>query len=279
MHLAQQVASARGHPVGGGVGCPDQRRRDGGLGVVQPVGGLAKQAARQRIDAHQLAPERHQVEVGLQDLVFAPRAFQLARGEHLPDFLAPAAPARAQPQLVVDQAGELHGDGGGAACVLVPQPAPGGRRGGRPVDAGVFVEAPVFAQQQGLAQGDRHVFQTHPFALAPLRVAAQALQQFAMAVEHAGLRAGLTGAHRLEAGQRGEGTAAGQRQGRAQHGRLPAAPWPQGAASTRMRALGASPNTSGAYMASTRVGGTAKSPTLFRRRVYCTCSAPLGTWR
>ena len=39
------------------------------------------------------------------------------------------------------------------------------------------------------------------------------------------------------------------------------------AASTFTRAFGVSPNISGAYSASTRLGGKAKSPTLFRRTV------------
>ena len=50
------------------------------------------------------------------------------------------------------------------------------------------------------------------------------------------------------------------------------------AASTFTRAFGASPNISGAYIASTRVGGSAKSPTLFRRTVYSIFTTPLGRY-
>ena len=45
---------------------------------------------------------------------------------------------------------------------------------------------------------------------------------------------------------------------------------------TLTRAFGASPNISGAYSASTRLGGKAKSPTLFRRTVYSMVTVPLG---
>ena len=50
------------------------------------------------------------------------------------------------------------------------------------------------------------------------------------------------------------------------------------AASTFTRAFGTSPNISGAYMASTRLGGKAKSPTLFRRTVYSILTVPLGRY-
>ena len=47
---------------------------------------------------------------------------------------------------------------------------------------------------------------------------------------------------------------------------------------TFTRALGSSPNISGAYMASTRLGGSAKSPALFRRTVYSILTVPLGRY-
>ena len=43
--------------------------------------------------------------------------------------------------------------------------------------------------------------------------------------------------------------------------------------------FGKSPNISGAYIASTRVGGSSKRPALFSRKVYSTTQAPLGTKR
>ena len=49
-------------------------------------------------------------------------------------------------------------------------------------------------------------------------------------------------------------------------------------ASTFTRALGASPIISGAYIASTRLGGKENSPTLFRRTVYSILTTPLGKY-
>lgn len=49
-------------------------------------------------------------------------------------------------------------------------------------------------------------------------------------------------------------------------------------APTFTRAFGHSPNISGAYIASTRLGGRAKSPTLFNRTVYSIFTTPLGRY-
>lgn len=49
-------------------------------------------------------------------------------------------------------------------------------------------------------------------------------------------------------------------------------------ASTFTLPFGASPNISGAYIASTRVGGSENSPTLFRRMVYSIFTMPLGRY-
>ncbi len=51
-----------------------------------------------------------------------------------------------------------------------------------------------------------------------------------------------------------------------------------GVARTRTRPWGAAPNISGAYSASTRLGGSAKSPALFRRTVYSTVTVPWGRY-
>ena len=45
---------------------------------------------------------------------------------------------------------------------------------------------------------------------------------------------------------------------------------------TITRAFGATPNISGAYMASTRDGGSENSLTLFSRKVYSILTTPLG---
>jgi hypothetical protein len=92
--------------------------------------GLAEQGARQRVDAHQLAAKRHQVQVGLQDLVLAPAPLQHLGGHGLPSFcttLRPPLPWRQSPSsrpascMVMVE----------APRVRVPQVGPGGGRDGR----------------------------------------------------------------------------------------------------------------------------------------------------
>jgi len=165
------------------------------------VRGLAKQAAAERIDAHQLTPEGQQVQVGLQDLVLAPLALQLRGGHGLAQLLPHAAPLVAGAPVLVQQAGQLHGDGAGPARAAVPQLAPGGGRHGLPVHAAVGVEALVLADQQRQAQRGRGIAERHPLATAHLHVGAQALQQLALARQDVGFRGLKTAAHLLRAGQ------------------------------------------------------------------------------
>ena len=164
LHRAHQLAGALRHLRRLGVGRAHQRRRQRRLARIEPVRRLAEKRARQCIDADDLAAERHGVEVGLQDLVLAPAALQPLRRDRLAELLRQAAAAAAAPQVVVEQAGELHRDRRGAARARVPQVAPG--RGGHraPVDAAVFVEALVFAQHHRRAQGRRDVGQGDPLA-------------------------------------------------------------------------------------------------------------------
>ena len=116
--------------------------------LSSPWGGFAKQRAAQRVYAHQLAPERHQVQVGLQNLVLAPAALQPLGRYGLPQLLRHAAPAAAALQVLVQQPGQLHGDGGCTAGFVVPQVGPGRGRYGPPVHAAVLVKAFVLAQNQ-----------------------------------------------------------------------------------------------------------------------------------
>ena len=145
------------------------------LAGVQAVGGLAKQGAAQGVNAHQLALEWHQVQVGLQNLVFTPVPLQQLRRYGLLQLLHHTAPAGATFQVIVQQAGQLHGDGGGATCFAVPQVGPGRSRGCLPVHAAVFVKAFVFTQHQGGAQGGRNIGQRHPLTATHAGIGAQAL--------------------------------------------------------------------------------------------------------
>lgn len=202
LHRAQHLAGALRDHVRLGVRRAHQGRCHGGLARIEPARRLAEQRSRERVDAHDLAAKRHGVEVGLENLVLAPVALQL-RGRHgLADLLGEAAPARAAAQVVVEQARQLHRDGRRAARARVPQVAPRGRRHGAPVDAAVLVEAPVLAQHHGRAQRGRNVGQRDPLAAPHRGVGAHALQQFAVAVEHRGVRRAEVPLHVLEAGER-----------------------------------------------------------------------------
>jgi hypothetical protein len=103
LHVAQHAAGPLRHQRGPRIGRAHQGRGHRRLAVVQPVGGLAKQRAAQRINAHQLAAKRHEVEVGLQDLVLAPAPVQHLRGHGLPQLLHHGAPARALAPVPVQQ--------------------------------------------------------------------------------------------------------------------------------------------------------------------------------
>ena len=151
------------------------------------------------------------------------------------------------------------------------------------------------------AEGRHHaVAQAHQ-KVDPARRAAHAAQvqrhgaaavvrqlQLVAVVEIGGLEAVLQGA---ACGNRGEDDLCHGAEGDEKRGRSCSHHRPQGRplvrapstlhqrlSPTLMRALGTSPNISGAYSASTRVGGSAKSPALFSRTVYSTRVLPLGRY-
>ena len=142
---------------GRGVGAANEGGGNGRLVPIQSMRGFAKQGAAQGIQADQLAPKGHEVEVGLQDVIFAPAALQAGGGHGLAQFLPQAAPPGGVAPVFIQQAGQLHGDGAGPACFLVPQIAPGGGRDGLPIDPAVLVKALVLTGQQGQAQRGRHL--------------------------------------------------------------------------------------------------------------------------
>ena len=246
------------------------------------MGGFAEQGLAHRVDADQFAPKRHQVEVGLEDLVFAPLALERLHRQGLAQLLHQAAASGATLEVIVEQTGQLHRDGRRTAGLLVPQIGPGSGRDSLPVDAAVLVEALVFAVQQRGAERGRHIGQRHPLPAPHRGVGAQPVQQLAPAVQDQrvrGLPAGL-GLVKRDGGGGGEGGGAERSQQR-RDGDGPATAAtsrckPHFASSTRSRALGASPKISGAYMASTRDGGNEKSPALLSRIVYSILTTPLG---
>src|SRR6185436_19354056 len=96
---------------------------------------LREQRLRERLDADDLAAIRHRVEIRLEDLALLPGALELRRGHRLAELLADAAAASGPRQALVDEAGELHGQGRCAARARVPEVAPGARRHRLPIDA------------------------------------------------------------------------------------------------------------------------------------------------
>jgi hypothetical protein len=292
--LLQHGAGAALQQRGRRVGRAHHGRQDGGFQRVQPAGVLAEQLLRGRGHAHQFAAQRHVVEVGLEDLRLAPLRLQRPRPHHLRHLAADAAAAGRARQLAVQQAGQLHGQRGRAACLLVPGIAPGAGGQRLPVHAAVVPEAAVFAQHQRVAQRGRHVGQGQPRAAAHLGVDAQHLQRHAVAAEQRDVGRCVRLSHSGEAGDAAVGgrrclrlrlrralrprgqRAAGQRACRAQRDQAAARPAPLPHGCTSQAALGSSPNDSGAYMASTRVGGRPKRPLVLRRSVYSTTCLPRG---
>jgi hypothetical protein len=179
------------------------------------MGGLAKQGAAEGINTHQLAPKRHKVEVGLQNLVFAPTPVEHLGGHRLAELLRHAAPTGPLAQVgcvrAVEQARQLHGQGAGTARALVPQIAPSGGRGGAPVHPAVLVKALVFRQHHGGAQRRRHLGQRHPGPAPHLGIGAHTLQHLAFAREQHGFRRLEAPAYFVKRGQ-GPGQAGTHRQ-------------------------------------------------------------------
>ena len=166
VHGLQHRAGALSDLHAGRIGCAHQSRCDGGFAVVQPGGGLAEQGAAQSVYTNQLAAKGHQIQIGFQNLVFAPAAFQHLGRHGLTYFLGDAAGATRAPKVLVEQTGQLHGDGGSAAGFAAPHIGPCGSRYAAPVDTAVFVKTLVLAENQGRAQGRRYVFQSQPLASA-----------------------------------------------------------------------------------------------------------------
>ena len=275
VHCLQNRACALPDLRAGRIGRAHQSCCHGGFAVVQPRGGLAEQGAAQRVNADQLAAKRHQIQIGFQNLVFAPAAFQHLGRHGLAYFLDNAAAATRAPQVFVEQTGQLHGDGGSTTGFAAPDVGPGRRRYAAPVDAAMLVKTLVLAEDQSRAQGWRDVFQSQPLACAHGVIGADTLQKHAIAVQYLQVRRAVSrldvrvprsGERRTQQPARGQQT---QRAARQRHAH-------QRAASTRTRMLGVAPNISGAYMASIRDGGIENSPTLFSRSVYSTLVMPLG---
>ena len=155
LHLRRHLPDAAGtlrHHLRRSARRPQQGRCQRRFARIQPVRPLAEQTAAHCRHTDQLAAKAGEVQVGLENLVFLPALFQPQCPGRLREFLRHTAPAFAPGVLVgelVEQADELHGERAGTARFRIPQIAPGTDRRRAPVDAGMFVETPVFRSQQG----------------------------------------------------------------------------------------------------------------------------------
>ena len=164
------------------------------------MGSLAKQGAAQRINTHQFTTKRHQVEIGLQNLVLAPAAFQPLCRHRLTQLLHHRPPTGITLEIVVEQAGELHGDGGRATRLFVPEVGPSCCRDRLPVNATVLVKALVFGQHQRGAQGRGDVGKRNPRTPAHGGIGAQAVQQLTACIQNLHIRGTVRSLYCIKSG-------------------------------------------------------------------------------
>ena len=185
LHECQDTARAPGYIGGPGVGATNQRRCHRGFAVVQTVRRFAKQCAAQRIDAHHFTAERHEIEIGLKNLILAPAQFQPLRRQGLTHLLPEVASVFPAPQIGVEQPRQLHRDGRGPPGLLVPEIFPGGCGDRAPIHAAVFIKPLVLTQDDGGAQRSRNLVKFDPLASTHLRVGAYPVQEFAIPIQDA----------------------------------------------------------------------------------------------
>ncbi len=131
--------------------------------AVEAARALGEQGLGERVDADDLAAERHRVEIGLEDLALLPRRLEPGRGHRLAELLRrrcarpPGAPGRRRAGRRAASSGSRR-----RACgcsIRLPQALRAARA---PVDAAVLPEAPVLAQDDRRQQGRRHLGERHP---------------------------------------------------------------------------------------------------------------------
>ncbi len=272
----REPAGARGEPGRSVVRTAQRHREQPRLVGIERHRRLAEQRARGGVDARDLAAVAREIEIGLEDLRLRPAMFERARGLHLAPLLRPA-PARARAQRRIELGRELHRDRARAARMAAQ--AVGERGGdGEPVDAAMAQEAPIFVSDDGLAQARRYRGQRRPLAAPPARIGTPLVQQPAVAIEQPRFARRMRGLHVREARQRDRRRTRSARDQRdAEHERRPRAQRAASHGRTLSGAFGSSPYISGAYSASTRVGGSCSSPALLRRTLYSSVKPPFGT--
>src|SRR5690606_593484 len=229
-------------------------------------------------DALQLAAEGGQVQVGLEHLVLGEAALDGARRAHLPPLVGDVA-ATGRGEARIDQRGELHGDGARAATALDDaRPGGEGDRGRAPVDTAMLREAPILGSDNGGDQRRRYAIDADPVQPPAMAVDAQLMQQFAVSVEQPRVarRVGAANALGVVADLAAVEVPGGAQPRRREGGECGADTALASHRPMTTGSLGATPCTSGAYMASTLVGAMANVPAVFRRTRYSRRQRPRG---
>ena len=259
------------------AGLRQQRGQRGALRQGEAGGLLARQLPGGRADALQLTAVIQQVEVRLQDLPLAPASLQRPGGAHLPHLPAPGLQAL-RPGVGRKQPRQLHGDRAAAPPAMPQQLIAHGTGDTARVHAAVGPEVAILATDDGTQEGRGDLLQRHPVQAAHGMADAHRAEHRTVAIQQPGIRWRVRGTHRCEV--RRLRRPAIQRGGCCQHQQSQAGEDAlHGAASTVTAGMGSSPSISGAYIASTRVGGRLNVPGLSSRSVYSSVQRPLGTNR
>jgi len=133
------------------------------LRLVQAVGPLPEQHVGDGTHSLQLAGERDEVEVGLEDLWLAPARLDGPGHPHLSRLLGQRPWAAVTAKGRIEERGQLHGDRARAASAPAHQPL--NRRGGHgaSVHSAMRVEAPILRRQHRRQERGRDVAEPDPF--------------------------------------------------------------------------------------------------------------------
>ena len=248
----------------------------------QPRRRLAGQQMRSRVDPLQFAAEAEQVQVGLENLRPSSTSTRCARAARAcTSFCVPAAAAAASDRSGIDHRRQLHRDRAGAAASLTGQVVAQRTECRAPVDAVVTPEAVVFAVDHRVDQRRAKPRRAEP-TRSGARRSRSARDRSARRVDRADTPPTTASARapcRSRARRRLAARRSPRRPTQSRRCRRCAATTSHGVGSTTTGWFGRSPNISGAYIASTRVGGSWKVPGLFRRTVYSVLKRPFGTNR
>ena len=249
------AAGARGDPRRIRLRRGQQRRQQHGLIVRQRIRALAEKRRGRGRHAAQLAAKRREIEVGLQDLRLAQAPLQIPGGPHLTE-LAPHRFVRARGEGGIEKTRELHRQRARAAPPFAPEVLPRGVQQRAQVDAAVRLETPVLVFHHFGTQRRGNRVQRLPGCLPVAEFDAHFLQRYAGPVQQPGGRRRMRALDRFEIRRVATG-----RQRQAGDG----GPDERLHGITTQSAFGSSPNCSGWYIASTRVGGRRNVPGVLSR--------------